>query len=80
MICANLCSQTKAQQKRHAENEAKLNKELAKERGILKKAWVDTVDCVGMLDEPSTDDSVAPPTMLDLTTALLAHYRKQLSR
>ena len=81
MICANLCSQLTAQQKRHAENEANLRKELTKEWGYLKKAWANTTDCLGMLEEAFADDSAAPPTKRPKSsTALLARYRKRLSR
>ena len=81
MICANLCSQNRAQEKRHAENVTNLRKELTKERGNLKKARADTTDCLGMLEEAFADDSAAPPTKRPKSaTALLARYRKQLSR
>ena len=81
MICANLCSQNRAQLKRHAENEANMKKELTKERGNLKKARADTADYLGMLEEAFADDSVAPPTKKPKSsTALLARHRKQLSR
>ena len=81
MICANLCSQNRAQHKWHAENEANLRKELTKEWGYLKKAWANTTDCLGMLEEAFADDSAAPPTKRPKSsTALLARYRKRLSR